>query len=486
MSGLNRQNQGTKQISTSTYSPAPWIVSKFGGTSMGSPAAMNQAAQIVASKLPAKPTRLVVVSATSGTTSQLLKIFDHQEKRDFETAKKELAALKSRHLEMAVRLECSADLNQRLQSLFAELDSVLQAKLNSDGSTLDLVLSFGERLSSVLFAQALRRAGRAVTLVDARSILRTDSHFGKAEPILTELTTEAAALKAQIDSLDLNSPQVFLTQGFIGADEQGRTTTLGRGGSDYSAALFAESLGASDVEIWTDVPGILTMDPRAVPTAKIISEISFAEAAEMANFGAKVLHPATLWPAVRANIPVFIGSTFEPEKGGTHILNEDYLTAAPQIRAIAIRKKQTLITVSSLRMLNAHGFLAKIFDVLARHHLSVDLVTTSEVSVALTIDETALGSAGKSVLDYPELFAELRGFADVHVEENLSLVAVIGNSLSHAHGVAAKIFQSIADFNVRLICHGASEHNLCFLVSSEEAAEVAKRLHHVCVEWSAK
>jgi aspartate kinase len=203
----------------------------------------------------------------------------------------------------------------------------------------------------------------------------------------------------------------------------------------------------------------------------------------MANFGAKVLHPATLWPAVRASIPVFVGSTFQPEKEGTRIL-PNRSKSAPLIRAIAVRKQQTLITVSSLRMLNSHGFLAKMFEVLARHHLSVDLVTTSEVCVALTVDETSIGSSGKTVLEHTEMLDELRAFADVKIEEDLSLVAIIGNSLNHANGVAAKVFQSISDFNIRLVCHGASEHNVCMLVNSKEANEVAKRLHHVCIEWS--
>jgi aspartate kinase len=401
-----------------------------------------------------------------------------------------LNALKTRHLDMALHLEGDEELHAPLKILLAELDALTkpEIELDADGAALDLLLSYGERLSAVLFAQALRREGKVVSLLDARELLLTDSHFGKAEPILREASPLAQQVKNEIQNAQLPE-QIFLTQGFIGADAQGRTTTLGRGGSDYSAALFAEMFGASEVEIWTDVPGILTMDPRAVPSAKIIPEISFAEAAEMANFGAKVLHPATLWPAMRARIPVFIGSTFHPEQGGTRILPDapaGPALATPQIRAIAIRKKQTLITVSSLRMLNAHGFLAKIFEVLARHRLSVDLVTTSEVSVALTIDETALGSAGKSILENTDMLSELRSFAEVQVEEDLSLVAIIGNSLNRSAGVAAKVFQAITEFNMRLICHGASEHNLCFLVSSAEAPEVAKRLHHVCIEWSSR
>jgi len=448
------------------------IVSKFGGTSMGTRDAMLNAARIVVSK---PETRLVVVSATSGTTNLLLNIATSKQTSEIET-------LEARHREMASALECNLDENALLNELFLELRAhVLKYEGNNDES-LDLILSIGERLSSILFAQALKKERKkSVVLVDARKYLKTDSHFGKAEPDTVLTKQECASLKNRI----AEGEEIFVTQGFIGSDLKSKTTTLGRGGSDYSAALFAEALDATELEIWTDVPGILTMDPRVVPTARIIPEISFSEAAEMANFGARVLHPATLWPAVRAKVPVFVGSTFQPEKEGTRILAQN-MGAPPLIRAIAVRKQQTLITVSSLRMLNSHGFLAKMFEVLARHQLSIDLVTTSEVSVALTVDETSLGSSGKRVREQTQMLEELRTFADVKLEENLSLIAIIGNDLTHSSGVAAKVFHSIGDFNVRLVCHGASEHNVCFLVSSHEANEIAKRLHHVCIEWSSR
>ena len=447
------------------------IVSKFGGTSMGSAEAMKKAADLVACR---DEVRVVVVSATSGTTNQLLKIHRLD---DLKKIAEELCLLENRHLDIAKELKCSESQVQALQEIFQELQKCLETKSVAE-EILDQLLATGERLSSILFTQALIQAGKNAITMDARKLLRTDSFFGRAEPDPKETAALCSSWKNRI----LESKDVFVTQGFIGSDAQGRTTTLGRGGSDYSAALFAEALAAREVEIWTDVPGILTMDPNVVSSARIIPEISFSEAAEMANFGAKVLHPATLWPAVRANVPVFVGSTFAPTNGGTRIL-PDQKSSAPLIRAIAVRKRQTLITVSSLRMLNAQGFLAKMFQVLANHHLSVDLVTTSEVSVALTIDEGSLGSGGKSVLENKELLTELRSFAEVKVEEDLALVAIIGNSLTHTSGVAAKAFPSIQEFNLRLICHGASEHNVCFLVSSKEATEVAKRLHHVCIEW---
>lgn len=448
------------------------IVSKFGGTSMGTREAMLNAAKIVLSK---PSIRLVVVSATSGTTNQLIEIARTKKESD-------MLAVESRHRELAVALGCDSAQTERLSALFTEMRSLVALHEIQDEASLDSILSIGERASSILFVQALRHEQKAdAILIDARKYLKTDSYFGKAEPDRIATAAPCGELKKRIQS----THEIFVTQGFIGSDTRGITTTLGRGGSDYSAALFAEALGASELEIWTDVPGILTIDPRVVPTARIIPEISFAEAAEMANFGAKVLHPATLWPAVRASIPVFVGSTFQPEKEGTRIL-PNRSSDAPLIRAIAVRKEQTLITVSSLRMLNSHGFLAKMFEVLARYSLSIDLVTTSEVSVALTVDEGSLRSGGKRVSEQQEMINELRTFAEVKIEEGLSLIAIIGNSLNHSSGVAAKVFHSISEFNVRLVCHGASEHNVCFLVAAKEANEVAKRLHHVCIEWSSR
>jgi aspartate kinase len=422
-----------------------------------------------------------VVSATSGTTDQLIQICNSKVSggSDFET---QTQALQEKHDAIAKELQCTPDQLQYLGVVYSELRNQI-SKLNAkSGAEFDFVLAVGERLSSILFSRAIENAGAQSTMIDARRVIKTNSNFGKAEPDQNQIKLTSQELGSFISE----SKTVFVTQGFIGSNSENQTTTLGRGGSDYSAALFAEGLGACEVQIWTDVPGILTMDPRVVPNAKVIPEMSFMEAAEMANFGAKVLHPATLWPAIRSNIPVFVGSTFHPEKNGTRIL-PDQAVGAQSIRALAVRKNQTLITVSSLRMLNTHGFLAKMFEVLARYQISVDLVTTSEVSVALTIDEGSMTSvASKRIKDHEEMLSELRAFADVQIEEDLSLIAVVGNALNRSSGVAAKVFHSISDFNMRLICHGASEHNICFLVSSSEANEVVKRLHHVCIEWSSK
>lgn len=435
-------------------------VAKFGGTSMGSAEAMRQAAALVKER----KFGFTVVSATSGTTNQLLQAYRARGTSGFQDA---FGAICYRHNEISSALEASASARLSLENIYSEMR---ETRLGEGDESLDSWLAFGERLSSVLFADALRQAGLRSSVVDARQILRTDSRFGRAEPEPASIRENAAALRERTDR-----GEFLVTQGFIGSDASGRTTTLGRGGSDYSAALFAEALSAESCWIWTDVNGVYSMDPRVVPHARVISEISFAEAAELANFGAKVLHPATLLPAMRAGIKVFVGNTFKPQEGGTWIHKE--LPARPLLRALAIRENQTLITVNSMRMLNAHGYLARLFTILANHDLSVDLVTTSEVSVALTVDGASSGSSGRSILENTALMGELAEIAEVQVEENLCLVALVGNNLSSTPGVAARTFQAVGLDNVRLICHGASAHNLCFLVNKNEVRRVASRLH---------
>lgn len=272
----------------------------------------------------------------------------------------------------------------------------------------------------------------------------------------------------------INRGELVITQGFIGRDEKGKTTTLGRGGSDYSAALLAEVLDAKDVLIWTDVPGIYTTDPRVVPAAQKIDTMSFAEAAEMATFGAKVLHPATLLPAVRSNIPVYVGSSKDPAAGGTWVTRDPQ--PRPIFRAIALRRDQTLLTLSSLSMLHAQGFLANVFNILAKHKISVDTITTSEVSIALTLDKTGSASSGANMLSN-ELLTELSEVCNVKVDTGLSLVALIGNDLHITAGVAKKLFGTIEGYNVRMISYGASTNNICLLVQSQHADEVVRLLH---------
>jgi len=447
--------------SLSSVPATAMIVAKFGGTSVADFAAMSRCAEIV---LADPSIRLVVVSASSGVTNLLVDITRQQD-----PAARLLAYAGVERITYAVlqQLQQQALVGAAIEQLLLELKTLVNADRSYSAAEKDLLQSFGERLSSVLFAQVLAERGAAVSSFDVRRVMRTDSRFGKGEPQIAEI----AALTAQYLSPLLNQ-QLIVTQGFIGADAQGQTTTLGRGGSDYSAAILGEAIGARVVQIWTDVVGIFTTDPRLTDQARCIPEISFDEAAEMATFGAKVLHPATLIPAMRQNIPVFVGSSREPQAGGTWISKQ--VDTKPSYRAIALRKAQTLITVKSPAMLHAAGFLAKVFDILSRHQISVDLVTTSEISVALTLDD-APGSAFSQSIE-PAL-AELTAFSEVTVEQDLSLIAVIGNHLHSTRGVTGSLFQALEKINMRLICHGASRHNLCFLVQDQEAAAVVKELH---------
>jgi aspartate kinase len=346
---------------------------------------------------------------------------------------------------------------------------------SSETEWIDSLLAFGEHLSTQLFAWVLREKNLDVQLEWAGNFICTDSRFGSAAVDLEATYAKVQHFLTANEGFgsDLKPGNVLLTQGFIGADVQGRTTTLGRGGSDYSAALFAEALEAECLEIWTDVAGVYTTDPRVVSTAHAIDEISFDEAAELSIFGGKVLHPAMVKPVRRANIPVRVASSMEPELPGTNIVTNPL--NRPVVRTLSVRKEQTLMTLHSLEMLHQPGFLAKVFSILSEHSISVDLVTTSEVSVSLTLD-TAHKASNKVELSEAVLRA-LNDFCDVEVEYNLALVAVIGNALNQTLGISGQLFSTLKDYNIRLISHGASANNVCFLVDESDAEAVVQTLH---------
>lgn len=441
------------------------VVAKFGGTSVADYGAMNRCAEIV---LGNPDCRLVVVSASSGVTNLLVELTQESINDDGRLQRlKQIAQIQYAILDKLGRPNDVAAALDKLLSRMAVLSEALVSARSK--ATMDELLSLGEQCSSALFAAVLREKGANSSAFDVRRVLRTDSHFGRAEP-----QVEQIALLSREHLLPLLSEQVIVTQGFIGSDEAGQTTTLGRGGSDYSAALLAEALTASAVEIWTDVAGIYTTDPRLAPNAHPIAEISFNEAAEMATFGAKVLHPATILPAVRQQIQVFVGSSKEPEKGGTWIRHQ--VEDAPVFRAVALRRDQTLLNLHSLQMLHAQGFLAETFATLARHKISVDLITTSEVNVSLTLDKTGSDSSGQGLLS-EALLQELSQHCRVRVEDGLALVAIIGNRIATTAGICRRVFEVLEPHNVRMICQGASPHNLCVLVAESEAAQVVKALH---------
>ncbi|EOL9022968.1 lysine-sensitive aspartokinase 3 [Cronobacter dublinensis] len=441
------------------------VVAKFGGTSVADFDAMNRSADVV---LDDDKVRLVVLSASAGITNLLVALAEGLEATERFV---KLDAIRKIQYDILERLQNPTVIREEIDRLLENIATLSEAaSLATSTALTDELVSHGELMSTLLFVEILRERDVQAQWFDVRKVMRTSDRFGRAEPDVAAL----AELCAQQLAPRL-AQGLVITQGFIGSEAKGRTTTLGRGGSDYTAALLAEALQARRVDIWTDVPGIYTTDPRVVPAAKRIDEIAFEEAAEMATFGAKVLHPATLLPAVRSDIPVFVGSSKDPQAGGTLVCNKT--THPPLFRALALRRKQTLLTLHSLNMLHSRGFLAEVFSILARHNISVDLITTSEVSVALTLDTTGSTSTGDTLLTQA-LLTELSSLCRVEVEENLALVALIGNDLSKACGVGKEVFGVMEPFNIRMICYGASSHNLCFLVPGHEAEQVVQKLHH--------
>ncbi|MEE3696093.1 lysine-sensitive aspartokinase 3 [Glaesserella parasuis] len=445
-------------------------VAKFGGTSVANFEAMSACANIVTTDA---NTRVVVLSASAGVTNYLVELAN-----GCETERREeiLAAVRTIQYNIIEKLQDPTAVSAEIDALLEHVSALaLSASLATSAALTDELICHGEMMSTKIFTQLLKERNYPAVWVDVREIVATNNHYGKAAPNDEKTQAQSDAILKPL----IAEGKVVITQGFIGRDDEGKTTTLGRGGSDYSAALLAEVLNANDVLIWTDVPGIYTTDPRVVPAAKRIDTMSFNEAAEMATFGAKVLHPATLLPAVRSNIPVYVGSSKAPEQGGTWVTRDPQ--PRPTFRALALRRNQILLTLSSLSMLHAQGFLANVFAILAKHKISVDVITTSEVSIALTLDKTGSASSGADMLS-PELLEELRQYCNVKVENDLALVAIIGNNLHTQAGIAKQLFATLSPYNVRLISYGASTNNVCTLVQNSKADDVIRSLHSALFE----
>ncbi|HHX8465517.1 TPA: lysine-sensitive aspartokinase 3 [Vibrio diabolicus] len=439
-------------------------VAKFGGTSVANFEAMSRCATIIENN---PNTRLVVSSACSGVTNLLVELANGVQDQTHRTEL--LQNLANIHDAILTQLEDSTKTAAEVYGILDTVTSLAEAaSIQASAKLTDHLVACGELMSTHILTQLMCERGIQAVRFDIRDVLRTDDNFGRAEPHI-----EAISTLAQDKLVPLCQQSVVVTQGFIGSDEAGNTTTLGRGGSDYSAALIAESVKAAGLEIWTDVPGIYTTDPRIAPKASPIPEISFSEASEMANFGAKILHPSTLVPALRHDIPVFVGSSKEPEKGGTWIRHQ--VESSPLFRALALRCNQTMVTLRSANMFHAYGFLAKVFEILAKHKISVDLITTSEISVSLTLDQTDTSGGAPQL---PQAVREeLEELCKVEVEHDLCLVALIGNNMSESKGYAKQVFGTLEDFNLRMICYGASPHNLCFLLHESVSKQAIQKLH---------
>ena len=329
--------------------------------------------------------------------------------------------------------------------------------------TNDLVLSFGERLSSRIIAEAFEEQGLQGAHVDARSCIVTDASYGKAVPQESAIEAKLAAIVLPL----IDAGKTPVLGGFIGATAEGITTTLGRGGSDYTAALVGGGMHAGAIEIWTDVNGIMTTDPRICPDALRVKTISFEEAAELAYFGAKVLHPATILPAVQKSIPVWVLNSRNSENEGTKITAMAAKCASP-FKSIAAKKKLTIIDVVASRMLMSHGYLKAVFDVFDKYKCAIDMVSTSEVSISVTVDSNQ---------QLPEICAELAKIADVKMEGHKALVCLVGEDIRGHNGIAGQVFSAISHVNVRMISQGASEINMSFMIDEEDVEEAVRSLH---------
>ena len=441
---------------------------KFGGTSVKDAEAFTRVAEIVGSQREVSP--VVVVSAMAKFTDALLDAFETAKKGDFETAIGSLETHFERHTEVSREL---TDENQQKSFQF-ELDfakkdlSDLLMRVSRRSLPLsmlkDAIVSYGEQLSSRLLAEVCKAKGLNARQVDSRRLIVTDDEYGSAAPIWEE--TEKL-VRLELKPL-IEAGEIPILGGFIAASRSGETTVLGRGGSDYSAALVGAALRAREIQIWTDVTGVLTCDPRICTEARTIKTLSYEEAAELAYFGAKVLHPKTIQPAVDYRIPVRVCNTFEPETVGTMVLPKSAETLN-KIKSIAHKTGITILRITSARMLGSYGFMAALFQIFERYRTSIDVISTSEVSVSLTLDNTHSLEA---------IVNELKRLGEVEIEPDQAVVCVVGEGLRETCGLASKIFSTISDINISLISQGASSVNMTFVVNEDKVSEVIRRLHN--------
>ena len=457
------------------------VVMKFGGTSVEDAAAIRRTAAIVQGRRDKGLTPIVVVSAMAKVTDQLLSAATAAGRGDRSGALAMTARLRNRHLETATALvssETNSDLGKWIDLEFCGLEEILRG-LAAVGELTprisDMIVSVGERLSSRIIAEAFRHSGLDAIHVDARQCIITDAQHGRAVP---QDALIAERLKQHVLPHAAEG-RICVMAGFIGSyissrstsglalGEKTVTTTLGRGGSDFTAALVGGGLDAGSIEIWTDVNGIMTTDPRICPDALRVKTISFEEAAELAYFGAKVLHPATILPAVSKNIPVLVLNSRNPQNEGTRIISLAPHCRTP-FKSIAVKRRLTIIDVVASRMLMSHGYLKAIFDVFDKHKCAVDMVSTSEVSVSLTVDSNE---------KLPEIAADLSQLADVKYEGRKALICMVGENIRGQNGIAARVFQTIHHINVRMISQGASEINMSFMIEEDDAEEAIRSLH---------
>ena len=443
------------------------IVMKFGGTSVADATALENVARIVAAQRERRP--VVVVSAMSGVTDALLRSVVIASEGNVNDAIESLKETFARHQEAAEQLLSHENLQRFLRYLRGPIAYIPQqlTRLANDPASRaeiqDIVVATGEFLSSALLAEVLKERGLNARLVLPIHCIVTNDDFTFATPLMPETFVKTRELLLPL----IEEEVIPVVGGFIGATLKGDVTTLGRGGSDYTAAILGAALRSEEIQIWTDVTGVLTADPRVVPEAQTIDRLSYSEAAELAYFGAKVLHPKTIQPAIEDRIPVRICNSRAPEARGT-LVGPETETSPRTIKAIAHKKGVTTVQITSARMLGAYGFLRALFEVFERHRTVVDVVTTSEVSVSLSLDDdTAL----------PVIVYELEALGTVRVEKGRAIICVVGEGLRGTPGIAANVFSTIRDINVSLISQGASSINFTFAIEETRVEEAVRRLH---------
>jgi aspartate kinase len=442
------------------------IVCKFGGTSVADAEAIQRLVAIAALREPERP--VVVVSALAGVTDTLVTLARAMESGDGEGARALLDGLSRRHETVAAGLpgaeESSKGIQEDLAAFGAEIGSTIGSR--PQPADLDAIVGRGELWSSRLVAAAMEGAGLTPAWVDIRPLMITDDRFGRATPDQEGLAIRARECLVPL----LDAGAVPVTQGFIGATREGRPTTLGRGGSDFTAALLGAALDAERVEIWTDVDGLMTADPRIVSSARTLRVASYEEAAELATFGAKVLHPATAMPLVRAGIPIVVLNSRHPDRAGTTITPSaelERLGDSP-VRSISWKRNVTLVNVRAPRMLGTYGFLRAMFEIFERHEVVVDVLASGEVSVSLTVDDASrLGPVVRELLQLGEVW----------VDHHRAIIAVVGIGIRHTPGLAARLFKAVQPANVEVISQGASAINMTFVVREEDGPDVIHRLH---------
>ena len=435
------------------------IVMKFGGTSVGSAERIKSLAEIVASYKDQDP--VVVLSAVGGITDKMIEAAQAA----FNNGVVNIDEIKEKHKTILNELNLDSTLVDDLLNELKEVIDVIAKVRDNSAKMIDIVSSFGERMSTRIAAAYFNSIDMKAKNFDAYDIgFITDSNFGSAE-ILSNTEEKIKESLSEIGSIPIIT-------GFIGKNKWGQITTLGRGGSDYTAAIIGSAMDAEEIQVWTDVDGMMTSDPRIVKEAKSIPKISFNEAAELATFGARVLHPKTILPAVKKNIPVKVLNSFNPAAKGTTIVKECE-NCQGIVRAISLNKNITLFNITSTRMLLAYGFLARLFEVFNKHKVSVDMIATSEVSVSLTVDSKNNGQ------DLKEIENELKGISDVVVEKDKSIVCLVGNGMKETSGVASRVFNTIGEnkINIDMISQGASEINIGFIVDGRDAEKAIQCLH---------